>query len=316
VISTGIARDDSGGGMELLQGIKLFSVPLWVKILILILLGVLGLVNTTLFFTGLLYQNHESWVKSSIDLLGVVLPIFIIMLVIWKSETGVDSLRRKTEDFLMDLLPSALGKIVEVNAPFFEVGADRELADHPTKARIFINLLKNDCYSDFVILAPDPVGFVEIVIRLEINVKKVNFNLCLDEALAGERFAEEHPGFASNSADNTADVAKWVFSRFRHTLAGAGMQEGAHVQTAEPAPGRYDFNQNVLRRAIGDRTVLCFVASCSVAPDFLYNPGERLFFAQDLMFFLRSFLTEGRDMFRTVLPRDVDSVARELLQAG
>ena len=289
--------------LELLQGIKLFSIPLWVKAAIIALLAVLGLINTAVFFVGITNEHREGWVKASVELLSVVLPIFILALVLWKSEAGVESLRRKTEEFFLSLLPSVLVRIVEADAVFFEAKKDHQLEDLHTAARVLVNLQKSDCYSDVVVLAPDSLGYVEVAIRLEINVKKVNFNLCLDEQLVRERFAEQSPHAVTIDHENMADVADWLTKRFRHTMGGAGLQgTREHAERKQPA-GAYQFNPTLLRRTVGGRTALCIVASCSVAPDFLYDPSERLYFAQDLMFFLRSFLTEGRDLFRTI-PKD------------
>lgn len=299
--------------MEVLQSIKLFSIPTWLKLFIAALLGVLGFVNMALFFMGILNEHREGWVKASVELLSVVLPIFILALVLWKSEAGVESLRRKTEDFFLNLLPSVLGRLTESGAPFFEAKPDHELDDLHSGVKVLVNLQKNDCYSDVIILAPDLGGYVEVTIRLELNVKKVNFNLCLDEQLVLARYEAAHPGPPSAGADSPAEVTSWIFQRFKHTAGGATFQGGEdeHAGRKTAAAG-YRFNPNLLRRTVGGRTALCIVASCSVASDFLYDPGERLFFAQDLMFFLRSFLTEGRDLFRTIPREQLQQTVAEL----
>lgn len=289
--------------LELLQGIKLFSIPLWVKAAIIALLAVLGAINTAVFFIGITNEHREGWVKASVELLSVVLPIFILALVLWKSEAGVESLRRKTEEFFLSLLPSVLVRLVEADAVFFEAKKGHQLEDLHSSARVLVNLQKSDCYSDLVILAPESGGFVEVAMRLEINVKKVNFNLCLDEQLVRERFAEHSQHAVTINHENMEEVADWLAKRFRHTMGGAAMQDTReHAERKQP-PGSYQFNPTLLRRTLGGRTALCIVASCTVAQDFLYDPSERLYFAQDLMFFLRSFITEGRDLFRTI-PKD------------
>ena len=61
--------------MDFLQDLKLFSVPPLTKAIVVVLLAGLGIINTIIFIGGIGipgHQEHESWIKASIDLLGPV----------------------------------------------------------------------------------------------------------------------------------------------------------------------------------------------------------------------------------------------------
>jgi hypothetical protein len=299
--------------MDFLQDLKLFSVPPWVKATIVLVLAALGLINTGLFAYGIWNnKHHDGWVKAATDLLGVLLPIFLIALVAWQANTGVRSLRRITEDFFLVILPDVLARTPEIDGPFFEAHKGQHLAEHPSTARILTNLRRGDCDADLLLFLPHGEKFSEILIRIELNIHKINLNLCFDRALFRERHRAETGREASDDpATHGSDklAAKWLRDVFEHTLGGALH----HVDEAErqpPPDGHraprnhqtqrldYRINQVMIDRVVAGRPVVCLVAAIDLAGDFLWDASERLHFAQDLMFFLRSCLRERPDLFR------------------
>jgi hypothetical protein len=304
--------------LGLLDSIKLFSIPGWVKLAIVLILIFLGAINTTVFAFGLIFREREDFVKDSIELLSVLLPIFIITLVIWKADIGVEALRRNTEDFLTVLIPSVLKLIPEPDASFIE---DRKvgLSHRQTGVRVLTNIHKGECCADILILVPNNKSFVEMLIRLEANVKKVNFCLCFDKERLEDKYHRAMGGGDQNAHEMEPapriPISRWLLGRFKHTAAGAGnvgaelLEHEAHGNSSPHSLGAltWHFNPHLRSRRQGESELLCLVASCHVPSDFLWDPSERLFFAQDLLFFLRSFIDEGEDLFNHIPADSVDT---------
>jgi hypothetical protein len=122
--------------MDFLQDLKIFSVPRWTKLTVVALLGGLGMINAIVFILGMSgIPGRDEWIKSSIDLLGVLLPIFVIALIAWQANTGVHALRRVTEDFFLDLLPDVLSRTVEVDGGFYEANKGQKPQNMKTRLR-------------------------------------------------------------------------------------------------------------------------------------------------------------------------------------
>ena len=116
--------------------------------------------------------------------------------------------------------------------------------------------------------------------------------------------AERTENFAVNVDTRESDMTKLVWERFRHTIQGAesAVRTAAPGQKEPPASDAYTFNELLLDRVLYGRSYCVLVGSRSLAPDFLWNPAERLFFVQDLMFMLRAFATEEPALFAAAQP--------------
>lgn len=302
--------------MELLQTIKLFSIPLWVKVIIAILLVLLGTVNTIIFAYGVIDADREDLVKSSIELLSVLLPMFILALLLWKSSAGVDGLKRKTEEFFLTLLPDSLSRIHEIDSRFIEATSSAALSKRKLNPHVYTNLRKGECYADVITFIPDgDRKFIELAIRLEINVRRVNLGIYLARDVLDRLYWNAHPNEAQSNMDEGPDlrsISRWVFTLFGHTMGAH--HKSRNVDLSEQASDKigvgddrsdertgplvYSFNSTLLCKTIRGRRYYQLVASTAVQSDFLWDPSERLFFAQDILFFLRGFVAENATCFR------------------
>lgn len=314
--------------MDILQNLKILSIPGWLKVLLILLLTVLGAVNAALFVLGVLDHSREGWVKASIELMSVVLPIFLIGLIAWGSNTGTAALQARTAEVFLHLLPDALSRVGDFPAPFRRAavaGARRawwspaETPRLPPRApgertRVLVNLRRDECHADIILLMPGgPAGgaWKELVIRIELNVRKVNLNLCFDAARVRERL-----GMAEDASP--AELAAALRAQLGHAVRGAaqgsqqaageaGPAETGHADGAPRARLSYAFNDRALVRQLGERPMVCLVASAWLADEFLWDAGERLFFAQDLVFFLRAVAREAGDLLRDIPEAAVDA---------
>jgi hypothetical protein len=114
------------------------------------------------------------------------------------------------------------------------------------------------CCADYEIRRPGSAD-AQLRFTLELNVYKVNVCFWLDDALPGR-----------------LDPDTAALAPFRHVILGARAE--GYALNEEPA--RYD--------GTGQGTGLLFFRR--LADDFLLQPGQRLYFAQDLSFFVRGML--------------------------
>lgn len=305
--------------MEILQSIKILSVPRWVKAFIFILLFTVGIINTIVFFFGIFEWNGDELIKVSIELLGVILPIIIVALLVSHSSTGVDALRRKTEEFFLSVLPETLSGIHEIRSKFYQASSSVELKERTRNPYIFTNLQKGECYADVITYLPHGNDHhLKLMIRLEINVRKINFNLILDKNIITSQYSLSH----NNSSPSIDDISDFVINKFHHTTGGHKQKivdeetedyenEGENKETTSRLV--YKINDTLLERVYGQDPYLCLVATCYVSSEFLWDPSEQLFFSQDLLFFLRSFTQECPACFSLIPNAHLDDEIKKTL---
>jgi hypothetical protein len=83
---------------------------------------------------------------------------------------------------------------------------------------------------------------------------------------------------------------------FPHSLDAATAQI-ADDELEAARLGGYLFHGEVIQRELEGRRWYVLVGSCALAKDLLWNPAERLFVAQDLMFMLRAMVNESPEIF-------------------
>lgn len=313
----------------MLQNLKILSIPTWLKTTVLLLLAGLGAVNASLFAAGVLSEQREGWVKASLELMSVLLPVFLIGLVAWGGSAGTSALQARAEDVLLRLLPTTLAHVTEAPAPFHRAwqdaaGGPRLLPGRARDrlrgreagqlARVLVNLRRDECHTDMVLLLPGRTAeapWTELVIRVEINVRKVNLNLCFERALVRERL-----GLPEDAPD--AQVAAALRDALGHAIGGAAAEGDGAEAEAKPARERlcYVFNRRPIEREVAGEPYVCLVASAWLADDFLWDAGDRLFFAQDLMFFLRAVIAEADGLLRLVPAAEVPAREARLMRAA
>lgn len=233
----------------------------------------------------------------------------------WQANTGVHALRRATEDFFLDLLPDVLSRTAEVDGVFYEARKGQKPPEHGNRARVLTNLRKGDCDAEVALFLPRGDEFIEILMRIEINVHRVNLNLCFDRTtftkLCPAYSMHEHqPEF---SGDSRKASAMWLHEALAHSLGGAlhpgvdpdqpqQAQHGHNPDAHRTERLEYEFNDLTIDRIVCGRSVICLVAAISLPKDFLWDASERLYFAQDLMILLRACTLERPDLFRGFKP--------------
>lgn len=252
--------------------LQLLSLPVWVRVVIgLGLAGCLMLAGglVALFATG---HGQEPYLIAGASLLGVVLPLAVGALVLGTSYGGERSLSERTEEVLTRSVPFALARLPE-EAGTWHPAPVRIRSPRPRLlADVAVNHQRARCHADYRIRLPD--GRTEMLLRLEINVRRANINI-LFPLQPGEELAEKRVQ---------------IMRHLGHSLGcdGEGATGGAAV---------YCFNPVLIARVIDGRDYAGLVGTIALPGEFVWNPAERLFFAQDLMLMLRSMLAEWPQAF-------------------
>jgi hypothetical protein len=224
--------------VDLLQIIKLISIPKWVKFLSLAIIALfMGLAIYAIF--GGAYLAEGAILQAGMGLLGILLPLAIAILLLSFYEAGVRPLKRATEKVLTQLLPDVLshlrpweasGESVRVRFAYVPEHACRYLIEFS--------------------------GGVLLRLEIELNVRKVSLVFYFDEG-------------------DFHGVEKSI----EHTLAGA--EKEGYIRNGVSIFKEWD---GVPYR--------CLVLYKALAPDFLWNSAEKLYFAQDLQAMLNSLVWE------------------------
>jgi len=121
-------------------------------------------------------------------------------------------------------------------------------------------------------------------------VKRANVNIA---------FRHDHLARMAEADGTPLDPAGILRSHFQHTLEVEQIQaRDAGAQGPEGRTGiAYAFNPEPLIRVVDGRTYVVLVASTRLAEDTVWNPSEKVYFAQDLMFMIRALLQESPKMF-------------------
>lgn len=272
--------------MDYFSNLAVLTVPKWVKLTISMVLAVLTLLYLVAGLFGVLDPNRPGWIIAGAYILGILIPIFILVLVISFSETGVQALTAKTATYLSRTIPASTVLLLEPYGKFRSPeSAKRKLPKTKTPV-VKVQAASNMAVANYIIEVP-PSNLIDqgtnsgvkvVLLRLELNATKLNMNLIFAKSMI-ESF---HGMTETKSQIDDLDI-KTVFP---HTIEGSE-NEG------------YWFNSKMIPRHMNGQDYLAVVAVKRLADDFLINPILKLDLAQDLMLMIRAALNERPELFQS-----------------
>jgi hypothetical protein len=275
--------------MDLLARLRFTSIPSWSKFLLFAMLVVIGLVNTAVFFIGLTALK-DTWVQASIQFLSVFLPVFTVVYVAMHIQSGETALLNAIRRIYLRTLPLALTQIDEADAAFYSTGG-KIGANKPKRSGITVetNYLAGQIDADFLI---NLAATRRLIIRLEINFRRINFDLYLTKAQI-ERILGRS---GLSAAEITAkDTTRQILEKIGHSVSGASFSEtkpiaiGDHEASYQSG---YVFNDRMIQRELAGQKYFCLVAMKTVSQQFIWEVTERVYFCFDLMLMLRAMIDE------------------------
>lgn len=277
--------------MNISNQVQIIYVPLWVRAVVFLLVFASISICAFLFFRALMDGNKPDWIAAGAYLLGVVLPILLLVIVISGASFGEKSIIKRTEKMLIDTIPYHLQFIPEAKRSFvgFRQFRSSSKIDTDRLAKIQVFHSPGRCYADYIITTPFGGQVLELNLRVEMNVKRANINVWFSLKRLNELMEREgHEG----------DIREFLRSRFLHSLGVEELQSTENTGSADKTNTiAYCFNRTFLHRVVDDVEYIVVVATTGLPEDTVWNPSERVFFAQDLMFMIRSFMQERPEIF-------------------
>ncbi len=283
--------------MEFLQGLTLIAIPNWVKRIIFFVTVFIGLINTYLFISNFFVAHSVFMTESAVDLLSAMFPFFVILMILWKSESGIVVLQDYTRDYLSFVLPNILKHVHDEDNKFNFVDRKKKLSPRPQQSIVVHNMKLDQFYCDYVINITNS-ELMFIFLRIELNVHKINVNLCFPQEQAALKQQQ------GKSALSDVHTAAELMSKLKHSYGGATGSVASVTNHIQPQRNvfHYSFNEKPIRRKIAQHDFLCLVSSIELPENFLLSASHKLFFAQDLLLFIRSCITEAPELFNVSAP--------------
>ena len=274
--------------MDLLAKLRFTNIPSWSKYLLFAMLVTIGLINSAVFVVGLT-SLKDSWVQASIQFLSVFLPVFTIVYVALHIQSGEAALLNGIKRIYLKTLPLALTQIDEAQSPFYPTGGKVRKNAPTSKITVETNYLPGQIDADFLI---NLSSSRRLIIRLEINFRRINFNLYLTKAQV-----ERILGRADLTVQEMTarDSTRRVLERIGHSVTGASFSEAKRISIGEQEPNYqsgYVFNDQMIPRELAGQQYYCVVAMKTVSQQFIWEVAERVYFCFDLMLMLRAMIDE------------------------
>lgn len=235
---------------DLIRWLKLVALPAWARLALAMIMLLILFSALGLLGWGLYFRDKDS-VSSAVTMLTVGIPVGLIVVALVFGDGGAKKLKSLTERVLRDEIP---GAILENLSP-------KDQGERYTQAQVTSKI--RGCIADYTLKVSDAhlrkgtPGERRLDFKLELNVKKVNFVVWLPKSV------------------NPSGTWSELLTRYKSCFFGA--QKEGYLQ-----------NQELLEGERADHVGIVFIKS--LGDDFLLNPAERLYFAQDFAFFIRGLL--------------------------
>lgn len=246
----GPSMSDAKQNSELIQWLRLLSLPAWMKVLLVVLMASLFSVGVGLIYAAFLLDKLE-FAASGATLLTVWLPIALIIVALVFGVSGSKALSKETTTILRHELPTAIRNLMVLD-------------DLPNN--ITIKVTVRGCIAKYELQVNnfEAQGIdKKIRFNIELNVKKTNLVVWFCTPIA---------------ADQTPDLA---FEAFKQ--ANVGTLAGAHYEG-------YTLNATPAIMVVEEMEWAGAVFILQLDDDFLMKASHRMYWVNDCAFFIKGLL--------------------------
>jgi hypothetical protein len=236
---------------ELVQWLRLLSLPWWVKGLLVALLIVLFAVGAGLIYFSIVQQKLE-FAAAGATLLTVLLPVSLIIIALIFGISGSKALNKETKKILSSELPDSIKNLLALDS-------------NPNNALISVKVRGCIGYYKLTVQNYEEQALSKVLrFNIELNVKKANVVIWLPKEVGDTSAVEQlFQEFALNHAS---------------TLNGAKLE--GYLLNEQPTMAIYKQHQ-----------YLGCVFINKLDPDFLMKAPLRLYWANDCAFFIKGLLS-------------------------
>lgn len=247
---------------ELVRWLQSLALPLWARAILVIVFVAVMLGGLALVLWAAWNRDRES-MTAAIGLLTVALPVSLLVIGLVFGQRSEKRLAALTAAVLDQLIPAQVA----------------QLAGKPRGLQL-TQLSRTGCRATYVLTASAGCQQLRYPLKfsVELNVRKVNLMFSLPEHINPQDTLKTLTTLDKHPALTT----------YQHVIAGA-QAEGYRFNTELAHYGGDD----------GGRALLFFR---SLPEDFLFRPIEKLYFTQDLGFFVRGVVEAQEAMIATGTP--------------
>jgi hypothetical protein len=238
---------------ELVQWLRLLSLPWWVKCLLVVLLFALFAVGVGLIYFSVTQQKLE-FAAAGATLLTVLLPVSLIIVALIFGISGNKALNKETKKILIQELPEAIKSLLAN-----EQNANNAMLSVKVRGCIGYYKLNVENYEQQELSKT-------LRFHVELNVKKANLVIWLPKEVSATSSSEQ--------------LFKQFTLNHESTLNGA-MLEG------------YSLNEHPSIAVYKKAQYVGCVFIVKLDPDFLMKAPLRLYWANDCAFFIKGLLSSS-----------------------
>jgi hypothetical protein len=275
--------------LDSISGVKSISVPAWLKLAILIVVAAVLVVDVTILWIALTNPAHKDWFSSAVQLMGSLVPLFLVVLFLAFATRGHEAIKRRTSHILLHLVPKTLAYALDGSPGFQAVEKAQRNKDDQGSTRIDVSHRHGDFSCLYRIHFRDtqskhPAMRIFFLL-VELKVREANMHLCVPQ----ETFEE----YCRQCKLNGWDGFKKAFDNTIRGTEGAGCR-------VHPAVYQLAVSKGVFQTAA--------VVYRQLSSDFFTDPSEQLFWVQDMVAMLKGFLEEALDQSQPLIwfPKDSD----------
>lgn len=259
-----------------LGGIKSISVPTWLKLLI-FAIGIVVLVgDMTIVSLAVIKPGHKELFAASVQLLGSLVPLLLVILLLTFSTRGPESIARKTSRVLLHVVPNTISNSLTWSPTFEAVETAQWNTRRRNDIRIEVAHHPGDFSCIYRIMFPDnrssPAATRVVILVIELKVRQANIHLCVPR--------DAFENYCGQTGLAGFDAFKKAFSSTLSGAEKAGCKVNAGVYQLQLA-------QHATQTVV--------VVYRELSPDFFTDPSEQLFCIQDAITMLKGFVEEGLD---------------------
>jgi hypothetical protein len=260
--------------LDTLGGIRSISVPTWLKLLIFVIVLAVLTTDVGIAWVAVTHPQHKDWFTVSVQLVGSLLPLLLVILLLAFSNRGPETIRRKTSSLLLRLAPETITSSLVWSPQFNVIEKAQASKTGEEVTRVEVAHRRGDFCCIYRItfseLHTRPGKKHVVFLAVELKVRQVNMHLCVPRN-----------AFESYCAQSGLSGYEAFRKAFDHTLSGAE-RAGCKVNAAIY---HFSYAEDLPQTGV--------VVYRELSDDFFTDPAEQLYWAQDMVTMLKGFVEEG-----------------------